>query len=601
MKKTIMLFFSLICVSSLTWAQYAEDTYQQVLLANPVIKVENGKNVSVGTSASPRQSCILSDGSVLACFATNYYDRYEKDYGYVLSKTDAEGFLIWTKRFNIALPPHVPNPNKYDVFTRPTDDGGAIVCAFWEIFKIDASGDIVWQYRIDQSQTFASKIVDLELKSNGQILLLCELAIRLGSPSKLLLHQIYSVLELSKNGEGLANTYIDYDQLAFVPSMMELDEQDRIYLGGTRVLFMNGPRTPALARLDENGQIAYSILLERGESFDLINFKIRNQALYAACTAVNTDTRTQASNLLTMFKLSLEGEAINSWDYTSTDYRFGTRHAENFSFMATHDKGISFLMKNTHFDPSSWATSRNKGLIAKDLMVQLTVDFDGQILVSRSENIKHHSVLDRQRSRSTLGNYSYYLTSNGSNLLLATYAELYTSSNSQNPVVSVGIKKFPPISSLNTCGEKDVTTGVRSQPFETSNIRNFTPSLQLPTVNLSKVLASDSLTFRPDQTQSVRVCESIQGAGTTSTLRESPIRSYPNPVKDIMTIEMQGLAGTMTLQLQSPDGRIYKRLTVDMNPGEQLEMDMSDIQEGVYILTVSGNDISERLKLIVTK
>ncbi|MGB0979647.1 MAG: T9SS type A sorting domain-containing protein, partial [Croceimicrobium sp.] len=78
----------------------------------------------------------------------------------------------------------------------------------------------------------------------------------------------------------------------------------------------------------------------------------------------------------------------------------------------------------------------------------------------------------------------------------------------------------------------------------------------------------------------------------------SNIKAYPQPVEDVLTIELSGVRGDeVKLEVLSLGGKLIKSL-VAKNSNNTYNLDMSDLLAGFYLVRVSGNDYSEVLKVL---
>jgi PKD repeat protein len=72
---------------------------------------------------------------------------------------------------------------------------------------------------------------------------------------------------------------------------------------------------------------------------------------------------------------------------------------------------------------------------------------------------------------------------------------------------------------------------------------------------------------------------------------------YPNPAKDNITIN--NLIGNETIQLSTVEGRVVNEV---VNGDEQkVTMDVNELPNGVYIMTVTGNKVSVQEKVMINK
>ncbi len=75
------------------------------------------------------------------------------------------------------------------------------------------------------------------------------------------------------------------------------------------------------------------------------------------------------------------------------------------------------------------------------------------------------------------------------------------------------------------------------------------------------------------------------------------ISVYPNPAKDNITIN--NLIGNENIQLSTIEGRVVNQ--VINGDGQKVTMDLNELPNGVYIITVNGNIVSTQEKVMINK
>jgi len=74
----------------------------------------------------------------------------------------------------------------------------------------------------------------------------------------------------------------------------------------------------------------------------------------------------------------------------------------------------------------------------------------------------------------------------------------------------------------------------------------------------------------------------------------SSINVYPNPVQNMVNIEMIGEETLETIQVFDVQGRLVK----EVNPtGTKMMVDVSDLIEGIYIVQINGQHMQRITKL----
>jgi PKD repeat protein len=72
---------------------------------------------------------------------------------------------------------------------------------------------------------------------------------------------------------------------------------------------------------------------------------------------------------------------------------------------------------------------------------------------------------------------------------------------------------------------------------------------------------------------------------------------FPNPAKDIITIS--NLIGNETIQLSTVEGRVVNQIV--NGDAQRLTMEVNELPNGVYIMTVTGNNVSVQEKVMINK
>ena len=77
----------------------------------------------------------------------------------------------------------------------------------------------------------------------------------------------------------------------------------------------------------------------------------------------------------------------------------------------------------------------------------------------------------------------------------------------------------------------------------------------------------------------------------------SKLSVYPNPAKDNITIG--NLIGNETIQLSTVEGRVVNEVV--NGDAQKVTMDVNELPNGVYIMTVTGNKVSVQEKVMINK
>jgi len=95
----------------------------------------------------------------------------------------------------------------------------------------------------------------------------------------------------------------------------------------------------------------------------------------------------------------------------------------------------------------------------------------------------------------------------------------------------------------------------------------------------------------------VRVWERIEDTSVKENIIENgKIAVYPNPVENVLYIENRGLnMDLLDICLSSMDGKVVKSESIEIN--KQNELNLSNLNKGIYLLSIKTNDNSGFIKL----
>lgn len=131
------------------------------------------------------------------------------------------------------------------------------------------------------------------------------------------------------------------------------------------------------------------------------------------------------------------------------------------------------------------------------------------------------------------------------------------------------------------------TWSVASGPISTASA--ITPTLG-SSQSFSVSVTSGTCTVQTAITVSVSTCTGID----EQVLAEG-LSVYPNPVDDLLTIRLSDVVSGMTVCVQGIDGRIVKSVPLSEN---EAQLDLSDLSEGVYLMTVYSGNTKRTYKII---
>jgi len=71
----------------------------------------------------------------------------------------------------------------------------------------------------------------------------------------------------------------------------------------------------------------------------------------------------------------------------------------------------------------------------------------------------------------------------------------------------------------------------------------------------------------------------------------------PNPVVDITEMNVQGIPNIATIQLYNIQGRLVKEWHPSLLQNNKIDMDLSDLQSGIYVLQINEQYAQRVVKL----
>jgi hypothetical protein len=73
---------------------------------------------------------------------------------------------------------------------------------------------------------------------------------------------------------------------------------------------------------------------------------------------------------------------------------------------------------------------------------------------------------------------------------------------------------------------------------------------------------------------------------------------FPNPVKDILNVQLTDKNETAVLQIIDVSGRKLKEQNVMLNENTAVTVDVHTLQKGTYYLVLKGKTINEKNKFV---
>ena len=89
-------------------------------------------------------------------------------------------------------------------------------------------------------------------------------------------------------------------------------------------------------------------------------------------------------------------------------------------------------------------------------------------------------------------------------------------------------------------------------------------------------------------------CTTIADLGVESFVGNSAILAYPNPTESFVTINTGGIQYE-TIKVYALDGKCV--LEIPTNGKEQLDIDLTELNTGIYLLEAQGEKTSQTIKI----
>ena len=96
----------------------------------------------------------------------------------------------------------------------------------------------------------------------------------------------------------------------------------------------------------------------------------------------------------------------------------------------------------------------------------------------------------------------------------------------------------------------------------------------------------------------VRTALECQGIYKQSFFINDQFFAYPNPVSDLFNLYIPGNERQITIQLIQPDGRTLFTRQVPVKEDRLIQLALSDLSKGLYLIRIKGNSIDKTIKII---
>lgn len=92
-------------------------------------------------------------------------------------------------------------------------------------------------------------------------------------------------------------------------------------------------------------------------------------------------------------------------------------------------------------------------------------------------------------------------------------------------------------------------------------------------------------------------CATVSGVGIYENSNEALVSIFPNPSTGLFTISLAAVVGEVTMTITSIEGKVVRQVNnVNTN---NVEVDLSGESKGVYLITITGDEINEVYKVLV--
>ncbi len=135
----------------------------------------------------------------------------------------------------------------------------------------------------------------------------------------------------------------------------------------------------------------------------------------------------------------------------------------------------------------------------------------------------------------------------------------------------------------------------KNDPFLPANIRN-----QVINTKLSDIIKRNTtLTNLQENVFFINPCPGESGESRIASLvgEDTEVKTYPNPVKDIVTIELNNPSEPSTVKIVTANGTALKTMITEV--GEtNLRINASDLANGIYFLNITNSKQMKTIKFV---
>ena len=131
--------------------------------------------------------------------------------------------------------------------------------------------------------------------------------------------------------------------------------------------------------------------------------------------------------------------------------------------------------------------------------------------------------------------------------------------------------------------------------IDASTLKNDIPGMYYVTYNVSDISGNKANEVR----RAVIVSEESENVGIHSLNASGKMNIYPNPNNGKFTIELVNSTSVQTIKVYSVIGALVKEISVSAN-ARNIAMDLSDVNEGIYIVKLDGlsGSITQKINIV---
>jgi len=555
MRLDTLLLWLIIVATPLTSLAQVSDYLKRILVADKIETVL-GQDVSVRPQLLPLDYAVLPSGEQYLMGNYWYTSSTGLESYFFISKLDAAGDLIWAKSREIEYPAGSSSFSKLI----PRQDGGVWLIApethvASNLIHVDASGEIITQKQWRQAFDFQPQ--EAILGPNDGIYIL-----RLASENHAAIG--HNLLKLDANGNKVGELLIapTVSTSHYSLNRMLLTADGGLVIAGQREGYENGQfrSSPTLLKFDASDNLSWSYELDEQRPFFTRGLMQNGNGAY----------------------LILDGffdQVFVSIDENGTPEQVFVQETNELEF-STHERGANVAVGSTYLSisPISFFEDPNA---------------DGQWAVNSWDD---QGTLNWSYYQALFTNNQEWITPIG--IGKATSGRIgfagrgytvYDDTGEHAETILLG--QFNPVTADNSsCVGNNIawtsTAGtIQTQPSSWTLLTPGSPAA----INPNFVFASDSL-------YTVSLCENT--GGSAALIPSIPVRIGPNPVIDRAEVAVETPLGEVEMRITDPSGRVFLQEMHTIETKGNMSLDMSKMEAGVYLITITGPNFIWREKLI---